>query len=212
MTVAYIGRIEKSYVKAIFSGVKEFTLDHPDKQIQFVIVGNFTKITMVAWSNDLFRGIKNLKIVATQSLVPIPRNLFKKLDVVIAGAQTAIFSAYEGIPVITAIVGSDKTSGCLYYDTDDAFYGQGSKHISYVEALENVLIKKKYKNKKPRLPKRYPAEWHYEKSFEIQMKNATQPLEYFTEKFSQDLTRDWIAQFPYHLVAKGARIVIYGSD
>ena len=136
--------------------------------------------------------------------------MFEDVDVVVAGAQTAVFCAYEGKPVIATHVDSDLTAGVLFVDTNDAWYDNSPNKMSYAEAFEKVLIDRAYENRKPNLPERKPAEYHYAKSFEIQMSQAEPNLEYFTAKFKSDLRRNWIAQFPFNFVNRGAKIVIYG--
>ena len=203
-TIAYIGRPEKSYLQTIFDNIVSFAQKYPDKKIRFILVGNFARISQFS----VFAGIGNINIVLLGVLVPIPRKLFQFVDVVIAGDQTAFFCAEENVPVITTIVDGDKTPGVLYSDSDDSWYGSGAPHISYIEALEKVLIRREYANRKFNVPERRPAEWHYEQILNWQRKNQS-PLRYFTKKFKLDLRRDWVAIFPFGLVERGAKIVFY---
>ena len=204
-SIAYAGRTEKQYVPAIFRGIADFSKSHPDKKIRFIIVGKL-------WNQDqlsMFNGISNIEIIPLGNLIPIPRFLFDRLDVVCAGSQTAIFCSYENVPVIIANAHGDTTPGCLYFDTNETVHNEHLPQISYSEALEKVLIKREYQNRKPNLPERHPADWHHEKTLEVMRSNQS-PTEYFTEKFKTDLRRNWIAQFPFHKIQPGARIVIYG--
>ena len=43
------------------------------------------------------------------------------------------------------------------------------------------------------------------------MRSNQSELKYFTQKFNTDLRRNWIAQFPFHKIQPGARIVLYGA-
>lgn len=209
-SIAYISRTEKQYFLPICQGVVEFAQKYRDQTIQFVIVGNFVYNHVLESMNSIFDKVSNVKIVKLGALVPIPKNLFKKLDLVISGGQTAIFCAYENVPVIIANAETDKTSGCLYYDTEDFLYGCDNTPINYVDAIEHVLIDRAYDNRTQNLPERYPADWHYEKALELQRANQF-PLEYFTEKFKQDLRRNWVVLFPFKYIERGAKIVIYGA-
>ena len=157
----------------------------------------------------LFSNSKNVLVHCLGNLVPIPRALFKKLDVVIAGAQTAVFCAYENAPVIATIVDSDKSGGCLYYDTNTAWHGEPK--FSFAEMLEKVLINREYDHRQINLPDRKPADWHYEKTLEI-MRKSDQPFEYFTDKFKKDLRRNWYVLFPFEQIPKNSRVVLYGEN
>ena len=213
LNIAYMGRTEKYYVPAVFEGVAEFSKNHPDKKIQFVIVGSLTrgysKADRLELLKKLFTDSPNVIVHGLGNLVPIPRALFKKLDVVIAGAQTAVFCAYENVPVIATIVDSEKTAGCLYYDTNDAWNSE-SKY-SFAKMLEKVLINREYDHRQINLPDRKPADWHYEKTLEI-MRKSDQPFEYFTDKFKKDLRRNWYALFPFEQIPKNSRVVLYGEN
>ena len=215
-TIAYIGRIKKSYVPAVFRGVAEFARKYSDKTIRLIIVGK----TENADQLSMFAGISNINIVLLGILVPIPKSLFSQIDAVVAGAQTAIFCAEEKVPVISTIIGSDETFGVLYCDGNDPWYGYDypdhaapriPPRMSYCEAFEKVLIRKEYVNRKLNIPPRKPAEWHYEQTLIWQRKNPF-PLEYFTEKFKLDLRRDWIAIFPFKYIERGTKIVLYGMN
>ena len=204
-TIAYIGRPEKSYLQSIFYGIVNFANKYPHKKFRLIMVGNFADLNQFS----MFAGIGNVNIVLLGVLVPIPKKLFQCVDVVIAGDQTAMFCAEENVPVITSIVKSDKTAGVLFYDTEDSWHGENGLRISYEEALEKVLIRREYANRKPNIPKRRPADWHYEQLLNWQLKNQS-PLRYFTKKFKTDLRRDWVAIFPFRLVERGERVVFYG--
>lgn len=205
-TIASFGRTEKQYVPAIFRGAAEFSKSHPDKKIRFIIVGKLWNQNQLS----MFNGIQNVEIIPLGNLVPIPRKLFKYIDVICAGSGTAMFCAYENVPVIIANAETDKTPGLLYYDTNDVLFGGDLPSMSYFEMLEKVLIRREYQNRKPNLPERHPADWHYEKLLEIMRSNQSE-LKYFTRKFNTDLRRNWIAQFPFHKMQPGARIVLYGA-
>ncbi len=207
--IAYMGRAEKIYVPATYKAVAEFARNHPDKKIQFVIVGKLLIQERIDLLQSLFEKLENVSVVQMGNLVPIPRALFKKLDVVIAGAQTAIFCAYENVPVIATIVDSEKTAGCLYYDVNDAWHGEPK--YSFSEMLERVLINREYDARVLNLPDRKPADWHYEKILEI-IRKSDQPFEYFTEKFKKNLRRSWVAFFPFGDVVQGSKIVFYGVN
>jgi len=205
--ICHIGRMEKAYVPYVIEGVAKFAQRHPDKKINFMFVGDHK--SRENFILETFKGINNVRLIAFGNLVPIPRLLFSKVDVVCAISQSARFAANEGI---LTIVGSAKflnrTPGVLGYDTEEQAHGEGT--FSYVEALENVLVKRLYDNKKYSLPKLRPAEEYYENFWTI-VNNAAQTKEYYTERISQERIRNWTAIFPFGSISRGARVILFGA-
>ncbi len=205
--ICHIGRAGKEYVPALIEGIGELARRHPDKRINFIMVGN--ESSRRALLAQTFHNLPNVLVTALGDLVPIPRVLFTKVDVVCAISQSAIFAANENVLTICASAHDPtRTPGVLGYDTEQQVYGEGT--FSYVEALENVLVKKLYADKKYSLPKLRPADEYYENFWTI-VKNASPVKEYYTARLSQERIRNWTAIFPFGAVARGARIVLFGE-
>lgn len=205
--ICHIGRIEKAYVPFVISGVAELGRRHPDKTINFIFVGNIAERMNLI--NKVFNDVNNVRLTFCNDLVPIPRSLFTKVDVVCAISQSARFAANEGTLTIVGTVNpDDRTPGVLGYDTTEQVYGDGT--YSYVEALENVLVKRLYDGREYGLPKLRPADEAYENFWTI-VKNADPKKEYYVERLSQERIREWTAIFPFGIIARGAKIILFGA-
>lgn len=205
--ICHIGRAAKEYVPSLIEGVGELARRHPDKKINFIMVGNATSRQGLLEQN--FRGLPNMFVTLLGDMVPIPRILFSKIDVVCAISQSARFAANEGVLTIVGNANdSTRTPGVLGYDTKEQLYGEGT--FSYVEALENVLVKKLYVGKKYSLPKLKPADEYYDNFWTI-VKNAATNKEYYTARLSQERIREWTAIFPFGMIARGSRIILFGE-
>lgn len=140
-TICYIGRSEKNYVPNIIMGVSNFAKNHPDKRIQFVILGDSSSRKDIIAQEC--KPIKNLSIVELGNVVPIPKLLFKKVDVVIAGSGSARCAVYENVVTILANPETTLSSGLLGYDTKDFLYSTDSEiQDSFDNQLERVLVDK----------------------------------------------------------------------
>ncbi len=205
--ICHIGRITKEYVPAVITGVAEFARRHPDKKINFIFVGDITfRRDFIVKS---FSGINNALITALGDMVPIPRILFSKVDVILAMAGAATHTSQEGVFLINGSAKNPyRTPGVLGYDTKDTIYGEGT--FSYVEALENVLVKKLYDKSKFDYPKQKPAEWYYNNFWTI-VENAAPEKEYYVQRLSQERIRDWTAIFPFCTISRGARLILFGA-
>ena len=206
--ICHIGRVTKTFVPYFIEGVAELAKRYPDKNINLMFVGDIEGRRNFIMKT--FEGIDNVQITALGSLVPIPRILFSKIDVVCGIAQSARFAANEGtLTIVGSTDNLEKTRGVLGYDTDSQTFGEGN--FSYCEALENVLVKRLYDNQTYGLPKLLPAEEYY-KNFQFVFDNAAPTKEYYVEGLTRERIRDWIAIFPFGVIAKGARIIIVGSN
>ena len=82
--ICYIGRMDKGYVDNIVNDMVQLALKYKDKNIQIIFVGNADK--KKKYINKLYKNIINVKLIFLGNLVPIPRILYSKSDVIIAGA------------------------------------------------------------------------------------------------------------------------------
>lgn len=152
-TIAIISRGEKEYIPGAFEAIRNFCIQYLNKEFQIVLVGDyFCRFELIG---TLFLSLPNVKIYSTGNLVPIPKKLYEKVDIVLANSATAMFSAYQGIPVMVLCHEYGLSNGILGYDCqfEESIYlksGKPNKKIS--DLLEEVLIKKEYKNKKPSIP------------------------------------------------------------
>ena len=206
--ICIISRMDKPFVRAAIMGVKKFSSLHPSCNINLIFVGDETPIK--EYVNDIFYGSGNVKLIFWGVLVPIPRIIFKKIDAVIAVAQTARLVSYEDVYVITANVLTTMASGVLGYETQDSWHGKEVKGKTYENYLEDVLISDKYKNKSFNMPEHRPAEYYYEKQWDY-LKYSSSKEEYYTERLKKYRHKNWMAIFPFWRVNPNEKVIIYGA-
>ena len=177
--ICYIGRANKSYVPNIYNGVKEFALQHQDKSIQFIIVGEATE------RKQLLNSIKlpNLIVIELGDLYPLPKDLFKKVDVVIAGSGSARHSADEGALVILADPETNSSHGILGYDTNESIYADKENYLNFTfsQALERALVDMTWKSQPYRWKKSLGTEECTNIQFQI-INHSSSDLNYYDEK------------------------------
>lgn len=130
--IAYIGR-KKQYVANVVAGVMKFAMQHSEKQILFLIMGDIGDIGAIIPDNV---SIENLGF-----MTPIPQSFFQHVDVVIAGAGCASISQSAGALTIVADASTCMSGGLLGYTTMDTLFNSGTAE-SFDVALENALVKK----------------------------------------------------------------------
>ena len=158
-------------------GVAKFAKKYNNKKIQFIIIGNADE--KKAEIESILQDVTNVHITYMGDLVPIPRKIYSKIDVMIAGAVCAEISARESVPTIVADCENYLANGILGYTVNNSMYfdpQQGQK--TFDEELENVLITKDYLNNKYSFPAAIPTDNIYESHFEF-FKKANATKNYF---------------------------------
>lgn len=147
--ICYIGRGSKPYVGNIIQDVGYFAGRHSDKSVQFIIVGDLNIHRSAL--NDVLSKNPNLNCIELGLLHPIPKSLYGKVDVVIAGSGSARHSAEPGALVLVADPESRLSNGLLGYETlNSVFQDEDSVVSSFSDALERVLVDKGYIGKQNR--------------------------------------------------------------
>jgi hypothetical protein len=178
--ICYIGRTQKMYVPHIIRGVGEFAARHKDKKVQFVIVGEAECQRLLI--NKVKKDATNLKVNEIGCLHPLPKSLYSKIDVVIAGSGSARCSVEEGALTIVADIESDKALGLLGFDTNNSIYLAEDSYVStYADALERALVEKVYKNMKFKYPHKVGVEECTQQNFYL-MSKAAKEKRYYDEK------------------------------
>ncbi len=145
--IAYIGRPNKPYFYHVLEAVREFALNRKDKQVQFLIMGDAKNYYEYICKRLLI--VNNLKVVFLGVLFPIPKELYRKVDAVIAGSGSAQISAYEGKPVIVPNAINYMSNGIMGYtcDNNESVVSNNNTNRKIINDLEDALISKMYLKK-----------------------------------------------------------------
>lgn len=177
--ICYFGRAEKPYVKAIIDDLCKLSIKHNDKKIQIIFAGNAD--AMLKYINQKFRNLSNVTLAFLGDLIIIPKKLFQKADVVIAGSGCAEISAYAGALTIIPDPITYRANGVFGYDTLQTTYHEPDVcQMGFDEAVEKVLENKVYANKPINLPKRKTKEEYFDEYFRF-IEQSTNIKEYFVK-------------------------------
>lgn len=173
--ICHIGRIIKEYVPSAMNGVRRFADAHPDKRIQLIFVGSIDgRREEIA---QIFSGATNVRLLELGDLVPIPRMLFEKVDVVVACSGSARHSAVENVPVVAVAI-NGQSNGLLGYETKESLY-PAEKQWPVEEVLERALIGHRWQSMPFDFPKLGVAKCCEQNSEFI--RNSSQTKEYYSE-------------------------------
>lgn len=177
--IAYMGRCEKPYFPFVLYELRIFCKKYCDKEIQFIVIGELKEREQKLVS--ALQSIDNLTVSCLGYFNPIPRSLFEKVDVMIAGAGCATISHRQGVPVIVPNAVTNTAMGILGYTTTSV--QSGEDEYSYCELLEDVLIGKQYLNNPSVAINRPSCEEAYEQFFEF-VDSSEQTVQYYQFSFS----------------------------
>lgn len=213
-TICYIGRAEKNYVEGIIRGVFRLALKYTDKQIQFIMVGNADSRKNLL--DEMSKKLKNVQIFLLGDMVPIPKCLFKKVDVVVAGSGCAYCAVYEGTPTIVADAGNNMANGILGYTTWDTLFHDGIEQLDFDQALEQVLVSRIQDQLEFKMPQKYGSDYYYRQHMEF-VENSSRECEYYTKintntsiNYKKVIKYNLRHQFP-HLARIYKKIKSYGG-
>lgn len=194
--ICYFGRAEKGYVPIIIEEVGHFAAKHPEKDIQFIMIGEADEQKEVLQKE--LASVNNVTITLLGDMVPVPRAVFTKLDVVIAGSGCARCAAYENVPVIVADADNFRANGIYGYTTQDfLIHSDESTQMSYEDALEQVLVERIQEQRVLDLPELHPASYFYEKHMKF-IEESVQSREYF-DPINKSMSPNYIRVMKYYI-------------
>ena len=177
--ICYLGRIGKPYVKNIIDDLSKLGQKHPEKSIQIVFAGNASE--MLNYINKKFENLYNVSLTFLGDLVPIPKKLFTKVDVVIAGSGCAVAAAYSGALTIIPDPINFRANGVFGFDTfQTVYHEQNVQQMGFDEAVERVLSDNVYMGKRANLPKRKTKDDYFDDFFKF-VEQSDSRKEYFTD-------------------------------
>ncbi len=142
INIGCISRLQKSFVNTMVNEIICFSRNNSGKTIQLILIGASPGNIIEEKIIYKTKGIKNLNVVIVGRVFPIPKKVFKLIDLFISVAGSAGASANEGVLTLTLDVRSHKPIGFLGYDTQESLYSQSDYDISITDVLERILIKK----------------------------------------------------------------------
>lgn len=139
--IGSIGRLEKPYVNSMIDSVVKFSNCVYPKKVKLLLLASKEYDSLNKRIIDRQCEAKNLYIEITGILSPIPKELFKNVDVFVSSATSAQISASEYVPTITVDCNDYEAIGVLGYTTKEDLYRSNEKeNYSIVEWLKKILI------------------------------------------------------------------------
>ncbi len=88
-TFGSLGRLEKPCVPAILKGFENFFTSHPDKTFNLVLIGGAVTEVKIVQIRKRLQVFKNVNLIITGNMYPIPKSLLNNIDVFVSTAGSA---------------------------------------------------------------------------------------------------------------------------
>lgn len=127
-SIAIFSRLDKPFITPTLVSLIQYIENHRGKSFLIILVGGTERKAEERRILRYFDKAPNCKAIVTGFLFPVPRILFKRVDLFISSASSATVAASEGVPTIYVHCESGLPSGILNYDV---FEGEGLPDLRY---------------------------------------------------------------------------------
>ena len=139
LVIGSIGRLDKSYVPSMIKELKIFANNHKNLLIQYVFIGGADKKTEKKVRNS-FKSFKNVNLLVTGFIYPIPEKILGKINIFISVAGSATLSWLYNIPTISLDVNDYEPIGVLGYTTKATIYRDKKREFSTSQLLDKIFF------------------------------------------------------------------------
>ena len=148
------------------------------ESVAFVVVGQLDEKKQIEL---LENKTSNLEFCFLGDLVPIPKDLYTEVDLVVGGSDSAYYSALMNVPVVIADAANYKANGIYGYDTKDLLYCESEDmQMTFFSAFTRALISKEYLEKTYEVPQR-DMDKEYSKQMDL-IRKSDQKKDYYSFK------------------------------
>lgn len=141
--LCHIGRLNKMYVPNVIEGFKKFALNHLDKKICIIFIGNQPegyKPDMNKLIEEELVPLNNVTVYNMGYVFPIPQSLFDNIDVNVSSAGSSRVSAVRGVLTINMDAKDGNPIGVYGYTTNNNLYRENEPIIPLDTLLNEVCF------------------------------------------------------------------------
>lgn len=194
-TILSLGRLDKPYIGYLFDSIVRFVNSFPERNFNFIIVGDTPVHGAKQELLSKFENIDNVNIFDLGFLWPIPRQLFEKVDVAVGSAGSIMLCSRQGVPSIAIDVNDYEAIGIYGQNTlNTIFRDNNDPKESTLHWLKQVLIENKFHRKEPEIEHQLDYSAH-QKIIDMKMDRIYFPTEKSARFVSHPLLRSAIIRF-----------------
>lgn len=144
-----IGRLEKGYVEPVLKQLKNYCAINNNKNFVIILIGGSTNKRILNNLTGLFSRTKNVSLIITGYIYPIPLSLANQIDIgfgTAGGAEIIALQLFK--PCISVDTFTGEPIGVLNYTTKETTYKTSSTSDSFHHLVEDIIQKNFYKDEK----------------------------------------------------------------
>lgn len=160
--IGYIGRLEKPFTPTIVDGIVKFCKAYSGRSITVVFFGGAFEQKTVDNIKSHFADLRNVKLLISGYLFPLPLKALKKMDIFVSGAGSARVATEAGVYSVHINMLSYVPEGLMRTSNRTPFYDRCPLGNSIFDYLKWVLVDKD--DLPPRPVEDYSNDWEFVKS------------------------------------------------
>ena len=202
VTIASIGRLDKPYLIPMLQTICEYCKGHPEQDYNVLLIGGTDDKKRKRDIENAVADCKNISLLVTGFLYPIPRSLIQRADLFISTAGSSHVSYQQGRPTIRIDPVHGKLVGVIGYDFQD---GEKSMYEtiegeSVASRIDMVLEHKISISYKPELLEQFYNRAAAEFERQLSFVSFTKETAYYDQE--KLLTIDVLLSFQHRVVHK----------
>ncbi len=148
IVIGSLGRLDKPFVYSGIEGVIRYSYLHIEKRICLLLLGGAEK-EYLDKIEERVKGVKNIEVVISGYLYPVPTRLLMLCDAFFATAGSAQVCKRSGVPTVTFDCNDLRAIGVLGRTTNNNIYrGKNEPPQDFTSLLEDIIDKKIYTKEK----------------------------------------------------------------
>lgn len=182
--IGSLGRLDKPFVDSGIEGVVKYCYLHTEKRVCLLLLGGAEK-EYLDHIKERVKGIKNIEVVISGYLYPVPTRLLTLCDAFFAAAGSAEVCKRSGVPTVTFDCNDLQAIGVYGRTTNSNIYREKNEPPKdFALLLEDIIDKKIYTKEKSSFISRHRD---YSKHIDF-INNSEKTKEYFDVMSIKDNT------------------------
>lgn len=142
--IGSIGRINKPFVLPMVQDVVKYVETHPQKKFNLVFMGGSPYQKDIESIREVCETVKNLNLIITGPLFPIPLCDVQTMDVCISSAGACWSATDAGVLTISIDANDFKPIGIIKITTENSIHRGQTPPIPLENLLDDILVNHKY--------------------------------------------------------------------
>ena len=202
-TIGSLGRLQKPCVLPILDGIKEFVLSNRNDSYNLLLIGGQGDNSRFRDINAKFADLKNVRLVITGDMYPVPKSLVDKVDVFVSTAGSATATYKYGKPTIKVhpVTGVPIGIPGLDFDISEKSIYDTMPNTSIAECMKRILLDKEKIEFNYSLGEDYYRQMFDEFERQLKIESRERKREYYSADQLHKIYPRVRSKLPYRIIS-----------